>query len=221
MSFIQIQGKSGQSAPGTSIAINLGVAPGVGNLVICALSFSTVVTALVIQDSNSNAFTLTPNSPSPLDSSNENVYLGYMIAPSNRTLSITATWTGSSFGVLFLEEFDFTGSPVFLGDFEAVNNTGGTTINTPVISSPPGSLLYAYMRGAGTLSAPTNGGTLGIWTGSSGFAQFNSIGEYCLSSTGSDPVQWTKTTGIWTAMGMSFGVPLPLTDAQGFIGMDY
>jgi len=206
MSFSHVQGNATFSAGNvTTRNVVLAAAPTLGNIVCIGLVFAGTISALVVQDSNSNTYTVTPNSPES-NGTGGTTYLAYLLnAPSNASATITATWTTAVPAAIWGEEFSFTGaSPFFDTDIGGLGT--GTAVNTPSITPTyPNSLVFSVTGSGGTVTSPTAGGTQGVWTGSAGGVQNGNMGEYDLSVTGATAVNYVQNSTTWSAMAMAFG----------------
>ncbi len=212
MAFSWIQGNKNTVNPGKSVAVVLTTNPIQGNLVCVGIGFNLTsgpTGTVTIQDSNGNVYTATPQSPSPTQTNNT-TYLFYLIAPANASKTITASWPTTSVpSAIHADEFHSdVGGISFDTDAEGTGSVAGGTINTPSITPDgAGELLYASAASDNSQTAPTAGGTLGIWTGSGGgVSAFGDITEYDLSSAaGASAVQWTQSpNGTWSAMAAAF-----------------
>jgi hypothetical protein len=190
----------------TSASVTLSSAPGTGHLVCVAVVPETAITSMTAKDGNSNAYTVTPNSPSTNVSGAGQVWLAYLLsAPASASATITASWTTATASVsVFAAEFSYSGTASFDTDVAAYSTTSSTTINTPSITGAAvGELLFSAAAAGGTISAPANGSTLGSWTGAGPIAAGDQA-EYILSSSGSaTAVDYTQSSGTWSAMAMA------------------
>jgi hypothetical protein len=168
---------------------------------------SAAISAITVKDSNNNSYTQSPNSPSTFLSGSGQVWLFYLVAPSNATNSITVSWTGTGGGI-WIDDFTVSGgSAVFDADLGGETAVGTTPVNTPSLTpAGTGELLYSGMTAGGSLTAPAAGATLGNWTGATGGLQLNNGAEYDLSSvSGANPVDYTQSGGPgWSGMVMAF-----------------
>lgn len=209
MAFAHVRGAVGSVGGSTTFNIVLGGAPATGNLVCVGIAPGAAVTAMTVKDSANNSYTITPNSPSTNQSGAGQVWLFYLLsAPANATATITASWTTSANAAGYADEFSYTGTATFDKDVPANTGVAGTAINTPTINpTNANSLLYAVSAAGGTISAPTNGATQGVWTGVAGIITDGDMGEYVLSATGSTAVNYVQSSGTWSGMVMAFFVP--------------
>jgi len=206
MSFTHVQGTGAFPGTVTTATVTMGAAPGLHHIVCFALNLATTtVTGVTVADTNGNTYTLTPHSPES-NGLGGNTYLAYLLsAPSNAAAGITASWTTASSCSIWADEFSWIGlQPTFDTDIGA-GGTGGT-VNTPSITPTyPNSLLYSACGSSGTITAPTAGGTLGVWTGSAAGVLDGDMAEYDLSASAATAVNYTQgATDIWSAMAMSF-----------------
>lgn len=207
--FTHVQGKNNVGT-GTSLSVVLTSTPTVGNLLVVAFYAAPNISNLSIKDANNNAFTITPHSPAVVTSSTSNIYGGYILsAPSNISKTINATWTTTaSFDGMFVDEFSGVGTISFDVDAAGSNPAAGTTANTPVLH-PTGTGELSYVgvfSGAVSITAPTAGGTLGIWTGAGIDANLNAA-EYALSTSGTVTTQMTQgSSATWCGIGMCFAL---------------
>lgn len=211
MAFSQVQGAAGSASATTSMTITLTSNPTLGDLVCVAVTPAVAVTAMTCKDSNNNSYTATPSSPSTIETGAGQVWLFYLLsAPSNATKTLTVAWTTSSDAGGWADEFSYgTQTCTFDKDASGVGTTG-TTINLPSITpTNSGSLLYAAAAAGGTISAPTANATLGSWTGSGGAITDGDMAEYDLNASGATAVQFTQTSGNWSALAMAFFLTTP------------
>jgi hypothetical protein len=215
MSFGHVQGAGAFPGSVATVTVTLGAAPTAGNVVCVAFNLANAVTALTVHDGNSNAYTITPNSPQS-SAGGGNQYLAYLLsAPGNATAAVTASWVTNSPVSMWVDEFSWSGtSPVF--DIDVGGTGTAVTANLPSITPTySASLIYSGCGSAGTITAPTAGGTLGVWTGATGGILDGDMAEYDLSVTGAQAVQYTQNASSqWSAMAMSFGQPAPAGAAR-------
>jgi hypothetical protein len=215
MSFAHVQGAGTFPGTVTTATVTLGAAPTTKNIVCVAINLATAVTALTIHDGNSNSYTITPNSPQS-SAGGGNTYLAYLLsAPGNATAAITASWTTAAPCSMWADEFSWSGTaPVF--DQDVIGTGTAVTANLPSVTPTySGSLLYSGCGSGGTITAPTAGGTLGVWTGATGGVLDGDMAEYDLSATGATAVQYTQNaSNQWSAMVMAFGQPAPAGAAR-------
>lgn len=207
MGFTHIQGISNNGIGVTTLALTLGSNPTAGNIVCVGFCPGAAVTAFTCKDSNNNSYTVTPNSPSTNISGAGQVWLAYLLsAPANATKSLTLAWTTTAGVAAWADEFHVSGgTAAFDKDIAAGTSTAGTTINTPSISpTGAGELLFAAASAGGSISAPASGATLGVWTGSGGAITTGDMAEYDLSAGSATAVQFTQSSGGWSAMAMAF-----------------
>jgi hypothetical protein len=135
------------------------------------------------------------------------VYLYEWVATGTPSAAITATINSPGTTVnVWADEFVVSGGTAsFDKDAAASSSTAGTTINTPSITpTNSGSLLYSCAAAGGTISAPSAGGTLGSWTGAAGAITNGDMSEYDLSASSATAVDYTQSSGTWSAMAMAF-----------------
>lgn len=206
MGFLHRQGQVGQGVGAvTTVSVVLLSPPTYGNLVCVVVQTNLGVTSLTVQDSNGNPYTVTPNSPSTPNTGQ--IWLAYLLsAPANASATITANWTTAATGPdMWADEFMSSGGTVTFD--KDVSGTGtGININTPSITPTfPNSLLYSGAATPGSISAPTAGATLGVWTGSGGGIPSNgNNAEYDVNASSATPVQYTNSNDKWSSMAMSF-----------------
>ena len=144
-SFKHIQGAVGYKSSSSSDTVMLSANPTLGDLVCVGITtLSSAITSVKVEDSHNNSYTITPNSPSALQSGAGQVWMAYLpSAPSNATNTITISYTGSASVAAWADEF--SGGPFsFDKDVSAVNGNAGTTVNTPTLTPKvSGELLYA------------------------------------------------------------------------------
>jgi hypothetical protein len=210
MSFTYIQGTSNFAGTSTSVGATLSVNPTPGNLLCVSVGnvSASTISNLIIFDDHDNVYAVTPSSPSPYTASTLQVSLGYLLAaPSNASQNIFAKWTTSSTNsFIWINEFSSTGGVVFDTDAASSSLVTGTNINTPVITPRQANeLLYACAVAGGSITAPTNGGTLGVWTGAQAGATGGNMAEFDLSASSPTAVQFTQSGNLlWSAMAMAF-----------------
>jgi hypothetical protein len=217
MSFSHVRGAVGSGTSVTSFNIVLGGAPALNDLVCVGMTMNPGQTVSGVKDSNNNSYVITPNSP--FSNSVGVAYLAYLRrAPANASATITVSCSSNSgTAEAWADEFS-TGSEqaIFDKDIGAGSTVANTTIGTPSITPTfANSLLFAAAFAGGTISAPTSGGTLGVWTGSGGAITGGDMSEYDLSASTATAVQFTQSSGGWACMAMSFflqaipGWPIP------------
>lgn len=225
MPFTHVLGSGATgSGAGNTATITLGAAPTQGNLVCFGIVITAGTTAiptisgLVIEDSNGNVYTVTPQSPSAEITQTGNTfptsttgatYAAYLLsAPANASATITATWTvtGGGGGMqstqIFADEFSYTGgSAVFDTSVAATNVAGATTVTTPSITpTHAGSLIYNTTGSCNTITAV--GGT---WVAGGGGAQNGDESAYVLSQTGALAADYTQSGSYgWSGVSMAF-----------------
>jgi hypothetical protein len=225
MAFTHIQTIETFSGSGvTTLTATLGAAPTIGNIVCATLacSASSLITGVTVVDNNSNAYTLTPSSPSSFTLSGPiflQTCLAYLlVAPSNATAAIKATWTNGAVMAMFVDEFSCSpGTQAF--DHDATGNDGGTpgtSINTPtIVPINANSLLYAVTMGQQTINSPSAGSPLNGWTFANNISDAEV--EYILSATGTTTVSFVQSSsGPWSTMAMAFS-PIALTPGAPII----
>lgn len=166
--FTQIQAKWGTGVTsGSSIAVTLNSAPTTGNAVICAISsYPTTLTITAISDSNSNAYTVTPHSPSVANTNSWGTSLAYLLnAPANATGTITATTSGTITynSTVQCEEFHRSAG-TWTFDADAAGSGGTRSIASPSLTpANTGELLYSYaaINGSDVISTVNSPWTLG------------------------------------------------------------
>lgn len=201
VNWTHIQGTStGNSTPATSIVLTLGAAPTTGNTVWMAVLFyaASGTTLTSVQDSNSNSYTITPNSPSTFDATAGQIWLVYLNnAPANATTTITATF-GATYvaAAIWGDEFARgTGTGTFDNDAKALGSTG-TAINTPTVSVSGKDVTYcaiAYQFSINSVDSP--------WT-EAGTTHSGSRAGYILNRSSNVAVAMTGSTsgGLWTGV---------------------
>jgi hypothetical protein len=224
MAWTHIQSLGATTAAAVStFGITLGAAPTVGNLVcfgIIVTCNTGVSSALTIQDSNGNTYTLSPSSPAAQVTQTGgaggggmtgSTYAAYLVAPANASAVINATWTnGTTSGVqIFVDEFHSSLPGItFDTDGADANATGAINQTTPTVTvnHGAGELLWSISGSTNTYTAPTAGGTLGVWTGNGGGIQNGDIAEYDLSGpAGTTGVAYTQPAVYgWSGMVMAF-----------------
>ena len=199
-----MQGKSVAGSTGTSQNLVLSAAPTTGNTVTVEACPSVAVTSLTVKDSNNNSYTVTTNSPSTVQSGAGQCWSAYLLsAPANASATITASWTTTATTPMFADEFSCSGCTIaFDKDAKANSSVAGTTINTPSITPTNSSeLLYAGAAAGGTISAVGS-----PWTQNADIVRNGDWAEYDLSATGATSVNFTQSSGTWSAMAMAFTV---------------
>jgi hypothetical protein len=210
-SFAHVQGGKAVASSVTTVTLTLPANPTPGDLICVGATFSGTISSLSVQDSNSNSYTVTPNSPSPSNAAG-NTWLAYLlIAPSNATKTIILSWTNSFSVEVWAEEFSISsGTQVFDKD---VTGTGtGTAINTPSITPTfSGELLFSAMACQGTASAPVAyPSTQGLWTGTVGGIQSGNDAEFILSASAATAVNYVQApSDLWSGMVMGFYISSP------------
>lgn len=160
------------------------------------------MTALTLKDSNNNSYTITPHSPSAIQTGAGQTWLAYLLsAPANATSALTASWTTTATTALFADEFSVSGgTATFDTDIAASSGVAGTAINTPTITpAGAGELLFAGSAAGGTISTANS-----PWTQTAGVVRNGDWAEYDLSAGSATAVNFTQTSGKWSAMAMAF-----------------
>jgi hypothetical protein len=207
----------------TTLGITMTTTPVVGNLVCFGIIITCttgVSSNLLVQDSNGNNYTISPNSPAPQitqsggaggGGTTGSTYAAYLVAPANASATITATWTnGTTNGVqIFVDEFHSSLPGItFDTDAENSNATGATTQNSPTITPNHGAgeLFWSISGSTNAYSAPTAGATIGVWTGSAAGIQNGDMSEYVLSGAATATnVDYTQPAVYgWAGMVMAF-----------------
>jgi len=192
------------------MSVTLGSNPTQGNLVCVAIDQPMSGQTVTVKDANNNTYQVTTNSPSPFTSGVGNVFLAYLLsAPANasKIVNITFGTTLTNNADAWAEEFSVSGGSATFDKDATGTGSSGTTVNTPSITpTNAGSLLYAAAAVAGSISAPAAGGTLGVWTGAAGgiSSQTGDDAEYDLSTSSATAVDFTQSSGAWSAMAMAF-----------------
>lgn len=214
-SFTHLTGNSGVNNAARSSGTNftLAATPTPGNLVTVFVLFtSNTATVCTLVDSNNNSYTVSPHSPNTTsDGANvPQIWCFYLLnAPANATSTLTVAWTGTDFvnQYWFADEFTVSGGSI-LFDNDATGFQGAvTTISSPTFTcTASNELVVAVGDCNGTLTAPTSGSTLGIWTGAGGGIVSNIImAEYALSLSGANAVQFSiNSSTAARAMAMGF-----------------
>lgn len=194
-------GQSGYNATASSVttlAVTLSANPTTSDLVVCGFAFASGIGSFAFADSVPNSYTITPGSPHYGIVKN---YVAYLLsAPSGATKVLTATWTTGSAALINCDEFiDSTpGHQTYdstAGDaFKGTGTGSGTNINLPSFTpTTAGELLYGFViNDTGTITAPTSGATLGVWTGST-VDSLGSASEYDLSASTATAANYTSS----------------------------
>src|ERR1017187_1166706 len=169
------QGANNASATGvTTLTVTLASNPTTSDLVVCGLAFSSSISALTFKDSASTPNSYTKTSGSPHHGMVYSYAFYLLSAPSTANKTLTASWTTSSAVLISCDEFvnSNPGHQTYdstSGDaFRSTGTASGTNINLPSCTpSTGGELAYGFVLDAsGTITAPTSGSALGVWTGS-------------------------------------------------------
>lgn len=211
MGFSRLQGAHGtQNNAATSLAVTLGAAPIVGNVVCVALLWTDggnpnagTVTAV---DNNGKAYTRSPNSPaSARPISAGDVYLLYLVVPAGAGATITVSWTTPSTALvdLWVVEFSVSGGTAAFDNDAAGTGSTGVPINAPTVPvTGSGELLFSAAvsdHQVSSVDAPWTQEAAG--TGN----PFSEGVGYLLSASANTPVAMSQNTSSgWDAMGMSF-----------------
>lgn len=210
--FTEVQGNFGSIASsGTTVAVTLTSNPATGDAVACAvIGFPTSLTISSITDGNSNAYTVTPNSPSTAQGGSARIiWLAYLLnAPSNANKTITATFSGSiTFASVIRCDQFHRSSGTWTFDTDVVGSgTSAPPVNTPSITpSVSGELLYAGLTIANAADVTGVGGS---WTQSAGGIDSSNkfhLTEYILSAaSGATAANFTLSgTANWNSMAMA------------------
>jgi hypothetical protein len=208
--FTHSQGAVGCAGASSPCNIVLTNNPATGDVIGCAVTSSTAsaITSITsVKDSNSNSYTVTPLSPSTFLSGAGQVWLYYLIAPSNATKTITVTYTASNdTAAVWCDDFTVSGGTATFDTDARAETASGSSCNTPSITpAQSGELLYAALAPESSVTAPASGATLGVWTGSGGALTNNNMAEYTLSASSATAVNFTcSSSGGWSAMSMAF-----------------
>ena len=195
-----------RTSTNTTLTATLTNDPTPGNFVIIGIACSPAISSFTIADSNSNSYSFTSGSPST--TGGVQCYIAYLLsAPGNATKTINFAWTTAAVMDAYVSEF--TGG-TFAFDLDAAGGSGSssTTINTPTVTpSGASEFVYAFANSQGSISAPTSGGTLGIWTGvGAAPSSQGSMAEYILSQSSAAQAQFTSSSNPWSSIGAAFTV---------------
>jgi len=183
---LHVQGTASASFTSTTTpSTTLGSDPASGNIVICAvIQYATNTTLNTVTDGNSNAYTISPSSPSPIQTTGGagRVWIAYLLsAPGNAEKNITATFASANgaVGVLCDEFTPGSLTKTFDTDYSGIDNNWSTATITP---AGAGELLYAATAVQSAVTSPGAGATQGIWTGAGGGIVGGDGAEYILSA---------------------------------------
>lgn len=191
---------------GTTVQVTLGAAPTAGNAVVCfPQGFPDTLTVSSISD-GTNAYTVTPNSPSATNLQSLAISAAYLInVPAGAGATITATLSGSitfSSNIWCGEFHRSSGTWAFDTDAAGTGASGGA-VNTPSITpAAAGGLLIAVVdAGAG---GPTSANS--PWTqDATGVDASRRLVEYILSApSGATAANFTVAgTNGWNSMAVA------------------
>lgn len=193
---------SSNATSASSITVTLAANPTTSDLVTCFWGVYSSVTSFVVKDSagTPNSYAVTAASPHT-GTSGFFFYTSYLlVAPSTATKTITASWTGATgFQIGICDEVvdSSPGHQTFDKEaFEGAGTASGTTINSPSLTpAVSNEFIFAAAIPNDSISAPTAGATLGVWTGSYLDSSGSGIGsEYDLSASTLTAVQFTDNT---------------------------
>lgn len=190
---------TGSSPLTTTLTTN----PGTGHIVNlkCATfnNGSNTPPTLAVADSNSNAYTVTPGSPtggfSPT-SFNGWIFFAYLLsAPANATNSIIATFSSSTggFAACFPDEYSYTGG----GSAAFDTNVVGTGLTSPACTiTGTNDLLDVVVT-----SASQNPSANSPWIGNASGSQASSwLSAYIENASSNTAVNWTVGSGSGTTV---------------------
>jgi len=211
MGFAHPQATAKNTANGASTTLTATLAnnPAAGDLVCVGFLWFNgtggTPASLTIVDSNGNAYTKSPHSPSGVNALNVGqAYTFYLNnAPANASKSIIATYTDPGAGgavELIVDDFPVSGgTSAFDMDVAGNSTVAGTTINTPTVTrTGTGELLYCYaspQSAVTSVDSPWTQGGIGTDATASG---------YILSASADTPLNMSCVSGEWDSMGMSF-----------------
>ena len=209
--FGHTQGLATAQASGTTALVTLTNNPATGDPVAVAVACTSAPTGMGVSDGNSNNYTLRAS----IAAGTRTIWIGYLIAPSNANKAITASWTGTAFCVLWVDDFT-TSATAYFDTPAAITATGTATagaIVTPVVTPTNSAELVYSVAGYSVAGTPTPiaGGTQGSWTGSGGGPK-SGVGnaEYDLSVSVGTAVNYTAgTTTAYGAMAIAFTTTAP------------
>jgi len=209
MAWVHVQGTGADiNVANATFAATFASTPTAGNIVIAAFYSGSIASGGTITCSDgTNTYTPSASTPFTAGVGIGTFGLFYLKAPSGAGKTITGTWNTTATGCIYIDEFSNTGSGiVYDKDNSGTFTNTGTTFNgltlTPTVT---GELLYALGgTDLGSLTAPTSGGTLGIWTGAAfGPETHGADAEYVLgASTGSQAVNFTDSSSGDSSAGM-------------------
>jgi len=212
VTWTEIQGISFNAGTGTTQTHSVTSTPTTGNVGIVAAYSGGIAqcTFTTVKDSNSNSYTISPNSPSGYLTGNGNFLLAYVLSePSNATSSITVTVSPScNFGWFFEEFHRSTGSATLDTDAASLDTTHASPINTPTLTPAQAKeLLLACALGSASIQHPVAGVALGVWTGAAAGIATGAGCEFILGGTASATAVNFQTGGGnvgWSAMEIAF-----------------
>lgn len=214
MAFTHVRG-NGSGNTSSSGTVTMGGNPATGNIVCVGIGIPIAATGLAIVDGNSNAYTLSPNSPSGNDGTSR-VWLFYLLsAPSNANNVLTITWTGGSVTWSAQAEQFSPGVSGQAFDTDITATGSGNTINSPTITpTKANSLLWATgINTSGSIFGPIQNQSQGVWTGAAaGIGNSIVCSEYDLSASSGSAVSMTGGSASWAAAAMSFSPGDPFAD---------
>lgn len=137
------------TAGANTVATTLPAFPTQGNLVLVGIEFfagTNPATITSLKDENNNSYTVTPNSPSPLNgAASGQCFQAYLLkAPANAGKTITVVFSinsTSSGPAIWVDEFSYAGTASFDADYPGTGT--GTALNTPAsVGNFSNELLY-------------------------------------------------------------------------------
>jgi len=210
MGFALVTGQhayASDNVSGTQVVVSLPNNPTPESVICLGLLWFDGVASTVscsIQDANSNAYTVTANSPSGTNGPSAGIsFLAYILsAPGNAHKTVTATFgagAGTPAKSIFIMEFSVTsGTASFRGD--AAGSGTGTTVNTPTITAGSGDLLFSHIAPSGHVNSAG-----GSWICPETLpVAFGDGAAYILSASGNTALNYATTNGTWDSMGMAF-----------------
>lgn len=179
--------------------------PTLGNLVVVTVQGTNVGATISVQDGagTPNVYTATTKTPFSSSTPPSSIGIFYFIATATANKAITVTFSASTVTDIYVAEFTGNVSSSVLEN-DATNNTtvAATTVNLPTITTTHnGCLLVSSVFTSATIST-ANSPWVG-WAG--GVPASGNYAAYTLqASSGAQALNYTQTSGTWSAIEASF-----------------
>ena len=190
----------------------------VGSIIVCGLDDVTgsgsTETLNSVVDQNSNAYTITPHSPTTYTTNIGMNWVAYFLSALTGTNTITATWSASNFNHLGCDPYTPSGGTAsFDTDVAATNAAASTTVSSPSITpTGAGELLFNSTNTSQTITAANN-----PWLIASGGTFAGGVANEYILNSGSTAVaaSYAQTpSGVYSGITAAFSI-IPIVGGPG------